>query len=347
MNTLHGCCLILLGLLVGGEFPATAAQAEKSPSSASPPSKNPLSVEARASVSNKISFRIHCPDSLIAGGPDRLFWIKCELTNEEDHALRITNRARFFLTDQSGKAQQCLRRVAENTTPDLPFLDYTRLVGPKQTSSWWESGQLDKEGHYRLHAVLDDLNVETPTVEVDIAFSGSSLFAELRRHFDEFPLVVPNSEESLGTYHWVAFTNDPVILNGDLYHAFRFEAPGKPFHMDWSFIMNPDTLHLTWYIGSPERHVDGFTDFSDAGGASGVPGLTGKGDLTIFQKLPAENLKRRDEYCIWFKPMHGMLQGLMVSFNFTTNAAVVYRATPEAVRERSSHRSGPEVIEDK
>jgi len=61
-----------------------------------------------------------------------------------------------------------------------------------------------------LHAVLDEFGVQTPAVRVNIAFStggdeGATRDTTLQRYFDGFPVVIPNAEDSAGTYHWVGF----------------------------------------------------------------------------------------------------------------------------------------------
>jgi hypothetical protein len=295
-------------------------------------------------ASNQISFRILCPPDLTAGGPDQLFWVKCEIRNEGGHARVITNRARLFLTDKFGKTQRCLRRTFTPTSPSHADLDYSRVLEARQTNSWWESGQLKEPGRYGLHAVLDDPAIQTPPVRVIIAFSTNdneqaARETALRKHFDHFAVVIPNVGKSAGAYRWMAFTNDPVVIEGGLYYAFRFKAPEEPLNLVWSFIQNCErpSPSWSWYIVPRKNSMRGFTDFHSVYGKDAVSGLTRSTDLTIFQDLPARNFEAGGEYCMWLSPQHGLPTGLLVSLNFSTDDYVDYHATPEAIHERNLH----------
>jgi hypothetical protein len=293
-----------------------------------------------SATSNQVRLRIVCPDNLVAGGEDKLFWVKCELKSEGNEARWLSNRARLFLTDDQGKTQRCLRRNLDGTPPDRPGFDYSRLLRAHETNSWWESGKLEKPGRYRLYAVLDNVGIQTQPIAVNITFSPGGdeeavRVTALQQHFDGFPLVMPNTEESAGAYHWIAFTNDPVVVDGELYHAFRFKAPDGPKNLVWSFFDEDLLSGVTWYIVPRTNHMEGFTEFRYAYGVA--LGLGRKADKTFFQDLPARCLEPGAEYCIWLKPQHGLLKGIMASLNFSKNYSVDFRPTPEAIKERNLH----------
>jgi hypothetical protein len=218
--------------------------------------------------------------------------------------------------------------------------NYVRPLEAGKSCTWWESGQVKEPGHYRLHAVLDALGLETPAISVEISVSKptddqASREAGLQKQFESIPILAPNLGEAEGTYHWIGFTNDPVVVDGELYHGFRFKAPRQPAVFDWSCIQNLERSGMSWYIVPKAGKMKGFTQIDRSRtGAPGVPGLTRSGDQTIFQELPAENFEPGSEYLIWFKATHGLPTGVMVSLNFTASEIVDYRATPAAIDER-------------
>jgi hypothetical protein len=297
-------------------------------------------VSGWSDTSNKVSLRILCPENLNAGGERSLFWVKCEIRNEGKASLWVTNRARLFLTDDEGKVQRCQRLTAKINRDEAADFNYARALNVGQTCSWWESGQLKNSGHYTLHAVLDELGIKTPSLSVHItvsktANSQATREAELQRHFDAFPVFDPNVGKSEGTYHCIGFTNDPVVVGGELFYAFRFKAPREPRFLDWSFIQNLERGSMAWYIVPQKGAMEGFTKIDRRiYGTNGVPGLTRSDDCTVFQELPAENFKPGEEYFMWFSPAHGLPTAVMVSLNFPTNDFTEFRATPEAIQER-------------
>lgn len=294
-----------------------------------------------SATSNHVRLRVVCPDNLMAGGKDRIFWVKCELKSEGNQERWLSNRARLFLTDDQGKTQRCLRRNLDSTTPGEPGFDYSRLLKAHETNSWWENGVLEKPGRYRLYAVLDNFDIQSQPLPVNITISPGGdeetvRAIALQRHFDGFPLVTPNAAESEGTYHWIAFTNDPVVVDGELHYAFRFKAPDEPRNLVWSCFYDKISGQ-TWYIVPRTNRMEGFTEFRWIAGSVGVPGLGRADDYVFFQDLPARCLEPGAEYCLWFRPAHGLLKGVMASINLSKDYSVDFRATPEAIKERNLH----------
>jgi hypothetical protein len=233
--------------------------------------------------------------------------------------------------------------VAKTKRNGVEEFDYVQFLKAGQTLSWWESGELVTGGDYDLHAVLDEVGAQTPPVRVNITFSGSTnaestRVAALQRCFSNFPVRIPNTGSAEGTYQWVGFTNDPVVVDGELYYAFRFKSPEFPARLSWSFIRNLNMSPVSWYIVPRQGVMQGFRRIDrTVYGLNSVPGLTRADDVTHFQNLPAASFKPSEEYLMWFSPHHGLPSGIMVSLNFSTNAAVDFRATPEAIQERKLH----------
>jgi hypothetical protein len=292
-------------------------------------------------ASNGISLRISCPGSLVAGSQNKLFWIKCEIRNEGSEALWITNRARFFLTDDQGTTARCRRVVIGTDATGRESFDYRRLVGAKQAVTFWESGQMDKPGgRYGLHAVLDNPAVQTPPVRVQIALGQgvderAAREAAVRERFDSLPEVIPNGGDSLGTFHWVSFAGDPLIVDGGLYYAFRFRAPAEPRNLAWCFIC---TLRepISWSIVRRTGSMVGFRGFAEVGGEDAVPGLSRATDKAIFVDLAADSLGMGGDYCVCLRPEQGFTKGMMMSFNLSKEDIVQYRPTPQATQERAA-----------
>lgn len=297
---------------------------------------------------NKVSLRVQCPQDLTAGGKGKLFWVKCEIRNEGEIGLWITNRARLFLTNDKGDVQRCLRRMARSKKDGVAEFNYVRFLKAGHTLSWWESGELAIEGDYTLHAVLDEVGAQTPPVRVSITFSRSTnaeatRVAALQRRFDDFPVLVPNTGIAEGTYRWVGFTNDPVVVDGELYYAFRFKAPEVPRKLSWSFIRNLNMSPVTWYIIPRQGVMQGFRRIDQTFyGVNSVPELARADDVAFIQNLPAASFKPGEEYLMWFSPQHGLPTGIMVSLNFPTSDSVDFRATPEAIQERNLNEPSEE-----
>ena len=287
-------------------------------------------------ASNGVSLRISCPEKVFAGSKNKIFWVKCEIRNEGSEALWITNRARLFLTDDQGTTVRCLRRVIGIDPAGREGFDYRRLVPARRTVTYWESGQMDKPGgRYGLHAVLDDPAVQTPAVRVQIALGEvvdeqKAREAVVREHFDIFPEVVPNGDTSLGTFHWVTFAGDPLIIDGGLYYGFRFRASAEPRNLAWCFIC---TLRepMSW---SMVPAAVSFRGFAGVVGEDAVPGLSRATDKAIFVEA-AGYVGPGGDYCICVRPEDGLMKGMMISLNLSKDDIVRYRSTAEAVEERS------------
>lgn len=303
-----------------------------------------------SAATNKLRLRTLCPTNLIAGGQGKLFWVKCEIRNDGKTGLWVTNRARFFLVDHAGNTHRCLRRMARSKKDGVAAFNYVRFLNAGQTHSFWESGELVTGGDYSLHAVLDGVGVQTPPVQVNIKFSESAdaeatRVAALQKRFDGFPAFEPNQGGSEGTYRWVGFTNDPVVVDGELYYGFRFKSPESRRRLDWSFVRDLNMTSARWYIVARHGDMQGFRNIDRTiYGREGVPGLTRADDVTIYQTLSPARFKPGEEYLMWFSPQHGLPHGVMVSLNFPTLEAVGYRATPEAIQEldgQESVKAGP------
>ena len=269
------------------------------------------------------SFTVLAPPVIEAGTNSDIF-VKCKLTNLSTSPLAALQRAHLLLIDSGSQTQQLVHYTSDgNKAP---------LVGPGESTVWWQHGRATTDGNFKLFARWDpNKTVESAPVPVTIRRSDfqtddpdSYRNRLLRQAADRFPEFVPNTNTTVISYTSFTFTNDPVLIDGSLYNAISFVVPDRGGELVWSFII--DTLdHVSWGIIPADGPVKSFTEFYSRDIGHLIPGIANAGDTAIFQRLPAEDLIPHHRYYIWFQCPYRDFPGTTLSLNIFPNGHHSYR----------------------
>ncbi len=267
--------------------------------------------------SSNLVMRISGPRQSIIDPENGHFYVKCEVRNLGPEPVPVRQDGRLYLLDATGKTNQCKK-----------FTDgvrYTPVLGPGETTTWWQNGIIPLQGDFQVFLRLDaDENLCSPTIPISLT---RSLLSEeertahrdraLQEHFMEFPVLVPNTNLHRVALSTLVFTNDPVIVDGLLYQAFTFTVPEPPADLAWAFVLEEEARNrMNFYILPEHGTMEGFSYFNPRPLSRDIPGIGKAGDTIVLQQLDQSCLVPGQRYLIWFQCMFRDLPYVALSLNF-------------------------------
>jgi hypothetical protein len=269
-----------------------------------------------SSPSSNLIMRISGPCAITVHPDTRDFYLKCEIRNIGAEPVPVYQDARIYLVDASNQTHRSLRYT--------DGVRYTPILGPGESTAWWQNGKIPQTGDFQAVARLEgDDNLRSPTIPLTL--SHSTLTEEqrnalrdrtLQEHFANFQVLEPNTDIQSVTYTPVAFTNDPLVVGGLLYHAFRFTTPEQPSDLVWSFVLeNAAHNRVNFNILAEHGDMQGFTYFHSRKFHNDIPPVGKTGDRVLFQRLDRSFLVPGQSYLIWFQSMYRDVPAVTLSLN--------------------------------
>lgn len=270
-----------------------------------------------SSPSSNLIMRISGPRAITVNPDTRDFYLKCEIRNVGIDPIPVYQDARIYLVDASNLTHRSLKYI--------DGVRYTPILGPGESTSWWQNGKISQPGDFQVFACLEgDGNLRSPTIPLTLAHATATADElttlrdrTLQAHFAEFPVLEPNTNSQSVAYTTVAFTNGPLVVGGLLYQAIRFTAPAQPADLVWSFVLE-NTAHnnVNFYILPENGDMKGFTYFHTRKIHSDIPQIGKKvGDALVFQRLDRSFLVPGQSYLIWFQSMYRDIPSVTLSIN--------------------------------
>jgi hypothetical protein len=243
------------------------------------------------------------------------FFAKCEIRNDGPTPAAAWQHARLWLVDEAGQTNKCLHY--DSGVYKMPVLQ------PGATTTWWQHGVVTKEGAYKLYACWEgNPGLQTQPVPVAIAHAGSGGDVEggrrriLQLHAAEFPTLVPNTNLAAAAFTDLVFTNNPVIIRGLLYQAFRFVMPDAAGDLRWAMVLEqPPINHINWYIIPEQGTMTGFETFDTEPAQIDYPGIAHVGDNILVQSLSREHLVPGKRYILWLHCQYRDIPSVRLSLN--------------------------------
>jgi len=293
--------LVILAALVS--LWGTVATANSTSSDWSPPSSN-------------LIMRISGPRHITVQSGNRDFYLKCEIQNIGSEPVPVYQDSRIYLVDAAGQTNRGFKYN--------DGIRYTPVLAPGESTIWWQSSKAPKDDDFQAF-IRHAENSELCSPPIPITLAHSSLPAEeseslrnqvLQEHFAEYPVLIPNTDSAEAAYTTIIFTNDPIVVEGLLYHAFSFTAPELPGELVWSFVLEDiDHNQINFYILPEHGSMQGFSSFHTRRFHHDIPGIGKTGDALLFQQLAQRFLDPGRRYFIWFQSRYRDIPSVTLSLN--------------------------------
>ena len=304
--TLFTLGLSVIDLIFPGQIIA------QSPSASSAPAHD---------VSSNWNLTITAPPIIEASNSNLDFYVKCKLTNLNAAPASAIDRAHICLID-SGSHTQMLYHYPKG-------YDEPSTLATGQTITWWQHARATNEGPGTLFARWDGTDtVQSASIPTTIHRTVLTASYDdyrndiLRRFTDRYPEIIPNTSTGTVSYTCIDFTNDPVVVDGNVYQAITFVVPPNGGDLEWSLVIPLYyRFHFYWYIVPADNcTIPGFDVFFSASVGNHFPDIAEMGDLAVCQILPSEQLIPLHRYYIWFQCDQRDVPHLAMSVNIFPEA---------------------------